>query len=130
MTETKNQFPLFPELSDQGQKEAVELIEKFKVELQKAANQAIMELYCDIPDFIESDSWGNFRNTIMKGMQNYRNRELGHRYEYDKIRAEIFKQFRDEIIADIQDDVIKENNDLKEQIIHLKSEIIQNRHKY
>jgi len=65
MSDIKNEFPLYPELSEQGNIEAVKLIEKFKKQLSKAADEAIGDLYCDVIPHIESDSWSNFRNDIV-----------------------------------------------------------------
>ena len=114
--------PFYPDLSEQGQQEAMKVIETFKAELKKAAEEVIDKLYYNIPDFIESDSWGNYRNSIMQGMCDYGNKEK-YRYDYKRIRAEMYKQFKTEIDADIQQDIIEENIELKKSIEFLKNEL-------
>ena len=112
-------YPLFPELPEEGQKEAQELIDKFKASLLKSAEDAIMSLYTDITPYIESDSWGNFRSQIMNGFKNYENRKIQNEYNFAEIRKEIYKEFKSDLIPDMNQDILKENEDLKKQILHL-----------
>ncbi len=119
METNETNYPLYPELSEEGQKEAVQLIESFKSQLKKAAEETIESLYVDIMDYIESDSWNNFRNQIMSGFRNYDNRKIQNEYDFKNIRTEIYKEFRSEIIVDLNQDLINENEDLKKQIEHL-----------
>ena len=119
METNETNYPLYPELSEEGQKEAVQLIESFKSQLKKAAEETIESLYVDIMDYIESDSWNNFRNQIMSGFRNYDNRKIQNEYDFKNIRTEIYKEFRSEIIVDLNQDLIMENEDLKKQIEHL-----------
>uniref|UniRef100_A0A6H1ZZY0 Uncharacterized protein n=1 Tax=viral metagenome TaxID=1070528 RepID=A0A6H1ZZY0_9ZZZZ len=113
------EFPLYPELSEEGKQEAQRLIDAFKEKLKKAAVEVIGDLYCDAADFIESDSWSNFRNTVMDGFRNYNNRKLQARWDFAEIRAAIFKQFRDEIIPELNQDLVKENEKLKKDVERL-----------
>ena len=57
----------YPELTNPGSQAAQALIDKFKVELHKAAEpiieKIIRDMYCDIVPHIESDSWTNYRNS-------------------------------------------------------------------
>lgn len=111
-----NDFPLYPELPEDGKKEAQALIDNFKTELVKAAENAIGDLYCDVVEHIESDSWTNYRNHIMDGFKDYGNRKIQGEHEFKEIRQAIYREFRDEIIVDLNQDLVKENNDLKEQV--------------
>ena len=117
------EFPLYPNLSEEGKQEAQALIDVFKEKLMKAAKEAISNLYCDAADFIESDSWSNFRNTIIAGYQNYGNRHRQGEWDFAKIRTEIFKQFRDEIIPELNQDLVKENEELRKDIERLKEDL-------
>jgi hypothetical protein len=112
-------FPLYPELSEEGKKEAQSLIDVFKKKLIDTANEAIDNLYCNIVSDIESDSWQNFRNQIMDGYKNYENRKIQNRWDFKEIRAEIFKQFKTDIIDDLNQDIYEENQQLKKQITDL-----------
>lgn len=116
MENEDEKYPLYPSLTEEGHQECQRLIDAFKEDLKKAANNVISDLYCDAADFIESDSWGNFRNTIMDGFRNYANRKLQNRWDFAEIRAEIFKQFHNEIIQELNQDLVEQNEKLKERI--------------
>ncbi len=116
MSDIKNEFPLYPELSEQGNIEAVKLIEKFKKDLVKAADEAIGDLYCEIIPHIESDSWSNFRNNLMDGFKNYDNRLLQSPRDFKEIRQQIFNDFKADIIPDLNQDLVEENERLKADI--------------
>jgi ribosomal protein S17E len=109
--ETKQEV-FYPELSEQGAKQAVELIEKFKDQLTKHAEEAIDALYMDIMPFIEADSWANYRSQIVSGLSNYNNKDT-YPYDFQRIRTAIFKQYKDEILKDLNQDLVKENEMLK-----------------
>ena len=89
------------------------------MKLSEAASDAISDLYCDMSAYIESDSWGNFRNKIMDGFKNYDTRKLQNAYDFKKIRAQMFKDYREDIIKDLDQDIFQENIELKKQIEHL-----------
>ena len=86
-----DEYPLYPELTEAGKKEAVELIESFKTALKKVAEETISNLYCDVIQYIESDSWNNFRNELMSGLKNYANRRIQGEYDFKAIRQQIYK---------------------------------------
>ena len=114
-----NEYPLFPELSEEGKAEAQLLIDSFKDKLTKVAEETIANLYTDAVSYIESDSWTNFRNQIMDGFKDYDNRKIQGEWNFKEIRAEIFKQFKSDIITDLNQDIYEENLKLKQQIIAL-----------
>lgn len=113
------EYPLYPSLSKEAAEEAQLLINNFKKDLEKAAKEALSNLYCDIAYYIESDSWANFRNQIMDGFRNYNNRKIQAKWDFKEIRQEIFKEFRAEIVQDLNQDLVEENKDLKAQIERL-----------
>jgi hypothetical protein len=110
------EFPLYPALGEAGEAEAQALVDKFKDKLKAAADEVIGSLYCDVATYIESDSWSNFRNQIMEGFKDYDNRKIQNEYDFKNIRAKIYKEYRDDIIADLNQDLIKEVEDLKRQL--------------
>jgi type III secretory pathway component EscR len=114
-----NEYPLFPELSEEGKAEVQLLIDSFKDKLTKVAEETIANLYTDAVSYIESDSWTNFRNQIMDGFKDYDNRKIQGEWNFKEIRAEIFKQFKSDIITDLNQDIYEENLKLKQQIIAL-----------
>lgn len=113
------EYPFYPELKEPAQKEAQALVDKFKEQLKKSVEEVISDFYCDVVVHIETDSWMNFRNQIMEGFKNYNNRKIQGEYDFTKIRAEIFKEFREDIISDLNQDLIKEVEELKSQLKQL-----------
>ena len=109
-----NEFPLYPTLGEAAENEAQSIIDKFKADMKKAADEALGDLYCDVAVHIESDSWSNFRNEIMEGFRNYDNRKIQAKYDFKAIRQEIYKEYREDIIKDLDQDILEENNSLKE----------------
>lgn len=110
------EYPLFPTLPEEGQREAQSLIDRFKDELKKVCDNTLSELYTDVACYIESDSWSNYRNQLLDGFRNYNNRKIQGEHDFAKIRAEIYKQFRSELITDLNQDLLAEIDELKETI--------------
>jgi len=109
-------YPLFPELPEEGNKEAQLLIDKFKEKLSKVAESIIGDFYCDVACYIQSDSWANFRNELLDGFQNYDNRKIQGEYDFKKIRQAIFKEHRDELIKDLNQDMVEKIATLEKHI--------------
>lgn len=120
------EYPLYPNLHPDGVREFETLIERFKDKLKKAAEEVIGQAYVDLPSYIESDAWTNFRNEMLAGFTNYGNRKLQGEYDFARIREKIFGQFRAEIIADLDQDNLKRIADLEKEISRLR-EIIDGR---
>ncbi len=110
---------LYPYLSEEGKTEAQNLIELFKIDLKKAADETIGDLYCKMGEYIESDSWSNFRVSIMNAMSGYGDIKGQLPYDCKKIRETILKEHREELIEDLNQDLIEENKTLKLEIQRL-----------
>jgi hypothetical protein len=121
------QYPLFPKLSEDGNKDAQAIIDKFKEAIKKVADEAISDFYCDVALYIESDSWGNFRNEIMDGFRNYDNRKIQGKYDFKVIRQAILNHHREDIVADLNQDMLEEIEGLKKTIESLQR-MIDNRY--
>jgi hypothetical protein len=106
----------YPELSESGKQAAQDLVDHFKIALKKAAEEVIDHLYTDVAVHIESDSWTNYRNKLMDGFRNYGNRLVTHEHDFKAIRAEIYKEFRDDIIKDLDQDNLKQIEELEKQV--------------
>ena len=115
-----DEYPLYPELAEDAHKEAQSLIDKFKAEMVKGAEDVIGRLYTDVAVHIESDSWTNFRNEVMDGYRNYNNRKIQAHQDFKIIRQSILKEHREDIINDLNQDLLEEIESLKEQIIWLR----------
>ena len=110
------EFPLSPTLSEAGAEEAQALIDDFKVQITKAAEEAVSKLYTDVAPHIESDSWTNYRNELMEGFKNYDNRKIQGEFDFKAIRKQIYIDFREDIIADLNQDLVEEIESLKNTI--------------
>lgn len=106
----------YPELDDSGKQAAQKLIEDFKIHLQKAADDAIGDLYTDIVPWIESDSWTNMRNQLIAALSNYPAAKEYDKSYWVRIRKKIFEEHRNEINNDIILDLLKEIEELKERL--------------
>jgi len=113
--EEVKEFPLFPDLPEPAAEEAVKLIESFKAEIAKAGERCVRDFYCDILPFIETDAWSNFRQALLDALCDYKNRH-SNKYDFKKIREAIYKQFREEIIEDLNADLVKEVEELKQRL--------------
>lgn len=126
------EYPLYPELTEAGKQEAQRLIERFKKTaeeiLKPMIDNFITDVYCDVAIHIESDSWINFRNTIMDGYKNYSNKSIQAEYDFKEIRKQIYKDYKDEIDKDLNQDSLEKITILEKEISYLKEEI--NRKKY
>lgn len=121
-----DEYPLYPELTEAGKEEAQLVMDRFKKDLHKAASgiigQATEDFYYNCIQHVESDSWTNYRNQLVDGLCNYSNNKRSE-HDYMKIRRAMFEQYREEIIKDLNQDLVKEVAGLKETI-----ELIKNRY--
>lgn len=107
----------FPELSEKGNQDALHLIERFKANLQKVAEEQISNLYCDLLPHIETDSWTNYREECRLALQNkYVKAETANTEEAwaSMIREAIFVQFRPELEQGLLADALKRISFLEE----------------
>ena len=118
-----SEYPLYPKLSEEAKKEADLYMQQFKDKMKKVAEETLSDVYTSCVEYIESDSWTNFRNEVIYGFKNYNNRKIQSEYDFKIIRESIYKDFHDEIIADLNKDLLKENDELKKQVKSLKEDI-------
>lgn len=115
----EREYPLFPELNEEGKRQAQELMLKFEKVLKEKAFKVIEEFstdfYCNILHEIESDHWANYRSKILNGMSNYGNKNES-KYDFDRIRKSIYKNHKEEIVKDLNQDLLKEIEDLKKEL--------------
>jgi hypothetical protein len=116
------EYPLFPTLTPEAQIDAQRLMDSFKVKMTLICKETLSDLYCDVSAYIESDQWQNFRNELLEGLCNYNNSKIMAEYDFKKIRQAILKEHRNDIIADLNADMVKEIEELK---IHI--EFLQDR---
>lgn len=110
---------MFPELSEAGSQEAIQLIEKFKSRISQAADEVIGLLYSEILPHIESDSWYNFRRGMLSGLRDYNYGKNLSNYDFKEIRKQMFKEYKEEITKDLNQDLLEEIKSLKQEIENL-----------
>jgi hypothetical protein len=110
------QFDIFPELDEQGKLEAQKLIDRFKENMMKIAEEVLGDLYCDVVVHIETDSWTNYRNKMMDGLMDYGNQTLLKQKSYRALRGKLLHDYAPKIIDDLNKDLLDEIAELKRQI--------------
>lgn len=120
----KEEYPLFPELTEQGKEEAQALINKFEIKIKEIAVDVIKDIttdfYCHVLNEIESDHWQNYRTKLINGLCDYSNKDKAT-YDFSRIRKAIYDNHKDEIVKDLNQDLLKQIEDLKRTISNLRS---------
>ncbi len=113
---TTEDYPFYPTLPEGGAEEAQKFLDSFKEQMKIICDGILSDVYCDVAVHIETDSWTNYRNKLMAGFQDYGNRMVGGEHDFKKIRAAIFKDFREDIIKDLNQDHLEKIKELEESI--------------
>lgn len=118
-------YPFYPDLNESGKEEAQALMNKFKVNaknvLDTLLNEYLGEVYCNVIPDIESDSWQNYRNTIMEGFKNYNNRSY-REYDFKAIRQQIYKEHKEEIDHCLNQDNLAKISELEATIKRMEND--------
>ena len=114
------EYPLYPSLTDEGEKEAVAKLNDFVDQIKKKIAEMISTFYVEDLPYIESDTWNNYRNEMMDGFKNYKNRKIHGEYDFKEIRQAIYKEYREELIDDLNHDMVEEIARLEKHIELLK----------
>jgi hypothetical protein len=118
------EFPLYPELTEQGKEEAQRIMDSFKPKLAKLLEEVMDDLYTDVVCYVESDHWCNYRNAIMDGFKGYGHETVNHEYDFKDLRQAIYENNKEEIVSDLNEDLVKENESLKIQVEQLNEVIV------
>ena len=122
---SENEF--YPDLTEYGAAEAQALIDSFKLVIKeiitKAVDDVMVDIYTDITQHIGSDSWTNYRNQIVNGFRGYGTRSAGSHLDFAELRKSIYKEHKERIDKDLNQDLLKEIEYLKRTI-----KIIENRY--
>ena len=122
------EYPLYPELTEQGKEEAQKIMDSFKPRLAKLLDEVLGDLYTDVSYHVDSDHWTNYRNALMNGFKGYKHGKTNHEHDYKELRQAIYNNHKEEIVADLNQDLVKENEGLKKQIEQLQQSLIEARH--
>lgn len=122
------EYPLYPELTEQGKEEAQKVMDSFKPRLKKLMDEVLGDLYTDVSYYVDSDHWTNYRNALMDGFKGYGGGKANHQYDYKELRQAIYQNHKDEIVADLNQDLVEENERLKAQIDQLQQSLSEARY--
>lgn len=114
-----DEYPLYPELTEQGKEEAQKIMDSFKPRLVELMNEVMGDLYTDVSYYVDSDHWTNYRNALMDGFKGYTHGKADHEYDYKALRQAIYANHKDEIVKDLNQDLVKEIESLNNQIKQL-----------
>ena len=123
-----DEYPLYPELTEQGKEEAQKIMDSFKPKLKKLMDEVLADLYTDVSYYVESDHWTNYRNALMDGFRGYGGGKPNHEYDYKELRQSIYKNHKNEIVADLNKDLVEENERLMAEVKQLQQLINDNRY--
>lgn len=113
------EHPFYPELTEQGKEEAQKIMDSFKPKLKKLMDEVLGDLYSDVSYYVDSDHWANYRNALMDGFKDYGSGKPNHDYNYKELRQAIYRNHKEEIVKDLNQDLVSENEQLKEQVRQL-----------
>ena len=113
------EYPLYPELTEQGREEAQKIMDSFKPKLVKMMEEVLGDLYTDVSYYVDSDHWTNYRNALMDGFKGYGGGKPNHEYDYKELRQAIYRNHKEEIVHDLNQDILDENEQLKAQVEQL-----------
>ena len=119
-------YPLYPQLTEEGKEEAQKIMDGFKNQLTKLFEEILRKLYTDVSFYVESDHWTNYRNTLMDGFKGYGDGHVGknhHKYDYKDLREAIYRNNKEEMVKDLNQDLAEENDRLKKEIERLYEDI-------
>ena len=119
-----NEYPLYPELTEQGEKEAQQIMDAFKPKILALCEEVLGDLYTDVSMHVSSDHWCNYRNQMMDGFRGYKTGH--HEHDFKELRQSIYRNHKDDIVKDLNQDLVEEVEQLKEEIKRLQ-EMYRNR---
>ena len=122
------EYPLYPELTEQGKEEAQKIMDGFKPKLKRLMDEVMADLYTDVSYYVDSDHWANYRNALMDGLKGYGGGKPNHEYDYKELRQAIYDNHKEEIAKDLNQDLVEENERLKAQIEQLQQSLIEARY--
>jgi hypothetical protein len=108
------------ELSDQAVKDFDAVLVNFKKRMIKEAEDAISDLYCDLPKYIETDAWMNYRQHLQRELhKNIKESVSEESLWAAETRKVILTEHRDELIQALNQDHLKRIAELEEKIEEL-----------
>ena len=120
---TNENYPLYPKLTEEGAREAQLIMDSFKPKILKVVEEVMEDLYTDVSYYVESDHWCNYRNALIDGFRGYKQGKAPHEHDWKELRQAIYRNHKEEIVKDLNQDLLAENEKLKDQIDQLQKEM-------
>lgn len=85
--------------------------------MENVIDGVLNNIYTDVVPWVESDSWSNYRNSIINSLTDYSSlsRNEKHSHIWKTIRKKILDENREEIINDLNQDFLEEIEELKKE---------------
>lgn len=115
------EYPLYPELTEEGKQEAQRIMDSFKPKLKEMMEDVMRDLYTDVSCYVESDHWTNYRNKILAGFAGYT--KGNHNYDFKELRQAIYNNHKEAIVKDLNQDLVEENARLAARIEQLENQL-------
>lgn len=97
----------YPTLSEKGEREFDSVIQHAKKRLLKACEESLSELYIELGEYIETDSWTNFRNQFVAAFMRLDENFCG-RYDLRKMAFKIAETYPEKLAGLInEENVVK-----------------------
>lgn len=121
--ENKDNYPLYPRLTEGGEIEAQKIMDSFKPRILSMVDELLGDLYVGVSMHVESDHWTNYRNQLIDGLRGYGSNSANHSTDFKELRRIIYEQNKDQIIKDLNQDLVEENERLHREIADLYTRI-------
>ena len=108
------EYPLYPSLTEHGEKEAQRIMDSFKPKILALVSELMDDLYSEVSMYVESDHWSNYRNELLDGFKGYNSES--HEHDFKELRQAIYTNNKEAIDKDLNQDLLKEIEDLKATI--------------
>jgi gas vesicle protein len=113
---TDDKYPLYPSLTPEGAAEAQAIMDSFKPRITKMIEEVLDKLYVDVSMYVESDHWANYKTQLLDGFKGYTQNRAMHKHDFAELRQAIYKNHKEAIVEDLNQDLVEENERLKKQI--------------
>lgn len=111
------------ELSQKAIEEFESVLTNFKQRMTKEAERAISDLYCDLPKYIETDAWLNYRQHLQRELEvNVKDTIKDESIWARRVRHMIFVEHREELIKALDQDHLAKIAELEQTISGLEDE--------
>lgn len=97
-----------------------EWVAEFAKEVASMAEEIFLDVAYELPLLAEGKAWDSFRDNLLAVfVGEWRERPQ----EWEKLRDQLFSTYKDEILAEISQQIVEENSKLKEEVEVLRQRV-------